>query len=220
MHEFDTYKNYINSGDVVYDIGAHVGEMSRMFADKGAHVYAFEPSKNNMPRLLGNVGDNKNVTVFNVALGEKNYDCVTQFKDCSTDYIDETGRKQDTEQEISYVNLQDFMALNKLPNPHFIKMDIEGMESVVMNSMTFLLEGARPIFYIEIHAKPRNLDIQDYEDNPHWKWPDQGGFDFDTFKNYHYAKVDPVSTTIEEGSFNPREGEHKGYLFIPLSYVE
>lgn len=216
MSEFDTYKSYIAKDDVVYDIGAHIGELTRLFIAHGAKTYAFEPSPNNYPILLSNLKDWDGIktNVFNVAISDKTFNCRTQFKDCRTDYIDASGKKQDTEQDIQYVNLQEFMENNSLPAPNFIKMDIEGMESVVMNSLVFLLSLPNPpIFYIELHAQPRNMDEQNYENNPHWKWTEQGGFDFDTFKKYGYVMIDPVSGQEVLGTYNPQEGTHKGYIF-------
>ena len=43
MNEFDLYSPYIKGGDIAYDIGAHIGEISVQMKNNGADVYAFEP---------------------------------------------------------------------------------------------------------------------------------------------------------------------------------
>ncbi len=213
MNETEVYKKFVKPGDVVYDIGAYVGEMSKTFIANGAaQVYAFEPAKDNYNQLINNCAELP-IAVFNVALHEKAYHAVTRFKDCSDG--------ADKEQPIEYVILKDFISGKKLNSPDFIKMDIEGMEGIVLKTVQFLLETTRSIVYAEIHANPRTSTHQSYEDNPHFRYHDEGGFDFNILKTlgYRYFHLDSGNLHFRELSpeedFNPVEGSFGGTLMLP-----
>jgi FkbM family methyltransferase len=207
MNELDIFTKYIPNA-IVYDIGAHVGLMSRYFIENGAsYVYAFEPSIYNYSKLLSNT-KNLNVSCFNIALHEKEYSCETRFRDCTTN--DET-------QPIKYFTLENFISQNQIPLPDFIKLDIEGMESLVLNTFDFLFKEKRPVIYIEIHAARKGNTIQNYLDNPHWRWPEEGGFDFNKLKNFNYKIILNNEIEINKNvDYNPEENSHTGYTLIPF----
>jgi len=212
MNEFEIYASIDLRNKIIYDIGANIGKMSFEFLRLGAkHIYAFEPSPNNFLELLNN-SLSFPITCYEVALHEKNYECKTQFKDCRTDYIDEYGKKQDTVQDIKYIVLENFIQQNNIPFPDFIKMDIEGMESVVLKTFDFLFFKKIPM-YIEIHAQPKDLDNQNYKDNPHWIYPQDGGFDFNKLKDYKYNIQKTNGEIIPfEDNWNPKPKTHEGWL--------
>jgi len=211
------FSNFINPNDVVYDLGAHVGQMSATFANRGAKiVYAFEPSSLNINDLKRNVSQYSNIIPFEVALHEKSYSCVTRFKDCAD------SRKAvplDSEQSIRYVVLEDFINENKLEMPNFMKVDIEGMESIVLKTFDFIFSKSRPIIYLEVHAAGKGQTPQDYPDNPHWRWPDEGGYDLNKLKSFNYSFINQVKINefelVSQGDFNPNPGDHKGRILIP-----
>ena len=202
------YDKYIKSGDIVYDIGAHVGRTSVLFAQKGAKkIYAFEPSVFNIQELKNNTLLYSNIEIFNVALHELSEDCVTRFRDCRVD------SETDREQPIKYVVLKKFIEESNLELPNFIKMDIEGMESLVLKTFDFLFTGCRPIVFVEIHAAPEN-EPQNYIKNPHWKYIDQGGFDMNTLKSYDYLCIRKDLDLSENRDYNPRIGAHEGAILL------
>jgi len=212
-NEFDLYKKYTNKETIAYDIGAHIGVIALQMKAAGADVYAFEPSPNNFPYLKINC-ERVGIKCFDVALHEKSYQCLTQFKDCRTDYKNEFGQTVDTFQQIKYCVLEDFIKENNLPLPNFIKLDIEGMESLVLNTFTFLFEKQKPSMYVEIHAAPKGNLIQNYADNPHWVWPEDGGFDFNTLKKYGYKIFSNNIEISPDEDWNPSPGTHSHLLLI------
>jgi len=214
MNEFDLYKKYIKPGIVAYDIGAHIGVIAIQMKMAGAEVYAFEPSPNNFLYLNANCSK-YHIKCFDVAVHEKTYQCFTEFKDCRTDYIDSTGKKMDSIQHIKYHLLEDFIKENSLPLPNFIKLDIEGMESIVLKTFKFLFESCRPTIYVEIHAQPKTLDNQNYENNPHWIWPEDGGFDFNTLKIFNYNIIIDEKVLNKEENWNPNPGSHSNMILLP-----
>lgn len=214
MNEFDLYSIYVKDGSVAYDIGAHIGEISFQMKNKGADVYAFEPSPNNFPILKKNC-EHLGIKCYDIALHERTYSCSTQFKDCRTDYTDSNGKKNDTIQQIEYVILEDFITKNSLPLPDFIKLDIEGMESLVLKTFKFLFEQKRPVIYVEIHAQSKSLDNQNYPDNPHWVWPEDGGFNFNELKNFKYNILIDGKYLNKEEDWNPNPGSHSNMILLP-----
>ena len=91
------------------------------------------------------------------------------------------------------------------------------MESIILKTFDFLFEKIRPIIYVEIHAAPKGNTIQNYSDNPHWKWPEEGGFDFNKLKEFNYKIILNNNIEINKNlDYNPQEGSHIGYTLIPL----
>lgn len=211
MNEFDIYKKLLPKDAIVYDIGAHIGTMSKYLIECGAkHVYAFEPSLYNVPELKQNTKEYSNITIFNVGLHNEEKNCLTKFKDCRTD------GELDREQNIEYVILENFIKKNKLELPNFIKLDIEGMESIVLTTFDFLFKESRPIIYLEIHAAHKQNTYQNYANNPHWVWPENGGFDFNNLKKFNYnVLLGKNLEFLKKEDYNPSEGDHLVYILIP-----
>lgn len=204
------YCNFVKKDDVVYDIGAHVGSVSVRFAKIGVKkVYAFEPSVTNFIDLKKNTSSFTNIECYNLALNDHEYSCKTKFKDCRTD------RERDSEQDISYVVLEDLIKKERIELPDFVKMDIEGMESIVLKTFDFLFKQKRPIVFVELHVAPKN-EPQRYKDNPHWATPEDGGFDFNTLKQHDYIIIDRSLIAYPElVDWNPTPILHKGVILIP-----
>jgi len=174
-HNFDPLLRLLNLGDVVYDLGAYIGTFSIPMALEGMSVIAFEGFPDNYKRLNVNVAPYSNISTHCVAVSNKEDNVFTQFNDC-TDIYPATPR------DISYVVLDDYIKENNLAFPSFVKMDIEGMETVALFGMTDLLEAVRPIWQIGYH---RENDIK-FDGYPGFVEPEDGGFDFKTFSNLDY----------------------------------
>lgn len=218
MNEQELFKKYLPPNSIVYDIGANIGLTVRSFLSLGAkRVFAFEPSINNFPRLLHNT-QGLEVSCFMVGLHDREYSCQTPFKDCATDYINDSGKKLDTEQPIRYVVLSKFADENKLPRPDAIKIDIEGMEGIVLKTFGRYFEEIRPVIFVEIHAQPKDLDNQNYLDNPHFLFPEDGGFDFNTLKGLGYEVYNSEGRRLQfSENWNPAAGTHGMYALIPIN---
>lgn len=172
----------IRPRDIVYDIGAYTGTHSILFALMGCEVYSFEPSPFNYPRCVKNCLPFRQIHVFDVAFHEKEYEISTQFKDCNNFYPDNNDR----EQFIKYHRFDNFIEQNKLPLPDFIKMDVEGMETILFKTFDLLLSQNKTIIYVERHKKLKNgSDLQNYPDNPNWLFVEEGGYDFNELKKYN-----------------------------------
>lgn len=206
-----SYSKFIKNGDVIYDIGAHIGERAIFFVSQLGvkKVYAFEPVPFNFLELKNNVKQFNNIETLNIALHEKEYECITKFRHCNHLH------PGDIEEKIQYRILKNVIEENKMELPNFLKLDIEGMESFVLKTCDFLFKESRPVFFVEIHAAPKN-EPQAYTDCPHWATPEDGGFDFNDLKAYHYKVIDQHSGLLKESeNWNPIPVQHKGIILIP-----
>jgi hypothetical protein len=75
------------------------------------------------------------------------------------------------------MGFDDYFFANNLPDPVFVKMNIEGMETLALKKMTHIIRNVKPVFQIELHNSPefRNLGYADY---PGFLRVSEGGFDF------------------------------------------
>jgi FkbM family methyltransferase len=134
-------------GDVFYDIGAHGGVYSLTYLARcGGEVHSFEP----MPEeLLQNFRLNGRGTerVHAVAVGDQagSVRMTTKFR--SSNHIDAAGG----DREVPIVRIDDLAAQRSLPDPRWIKIDIEGMELPALRGAEQLLRRAQPVVICEIN---------------------------------------------------------------------
>lgn len=155
--EIDLLNNFINPNTIVYDIGANIGYHTLGLAQNAKHVYAFEPNNKNYFLLRHNTKNCTNITNYNVALGNEhkkvyisdfNMDQHGNYGECM---ILEDGH--DNGQEIDCYPLDSFIKQHNIPEPHLVKMDVEGYEYDVIRGMMKTLEKCNPIiFYEHLHG--------------------------------------------------------------------
>lgn len=64
------YSRYIMPEDVVVEVGARMGDGTRVLANIATHVYSFEPSKESFLILRTMTRTHHNVDAYNIALGD------------------------------------------------------------------------------------------------------------------------------------------------------
>ena len=62
---------FINQGDLMFDVGANIGSKTDMFLSKGARIVCFEPQPECAKILQQKYGDNQNVIIVKKGLAEK-----------------------------------------------------------------------------------------------------------------------------------------------------
>lgn len=196
------WKTFIKPNDVVLDIGAYVGLISLHFGVLRSKVHAFEGSPRNYFRLrkiIDSFSAKLDITIHEVALSNHFEKGKFRFNDC----ID----REHPAQEIEYVEYDEYSKQNKLPDPKFVKMDIEGMETIALKSMTRLIREVRPIWQIECH---KDLPFK-YEGYPGHVSPSEGGFDMENFEKLGYLIFDKNKKRIKSKDMACLEN----YFFIP-----
>jgi len=152
IHEpFETrlVRDLVKRGDVVLDIGAHIGYYTLMFAKlvgEEGRVFAFEPDPGNFALLQKNVEENayRNVVLVPKAVSDKTgnirlYLCDRRVVRTIYDTHGSRGWI-----EIESVRLDDYFAQYK-GGIDFIKMDVEGAEGLAIRGMALLLQKHKDI---------------------------------------------------------------------------
>lgn len=180
----EIWRQLYEPGDTVLDVGAYIGLISVGMALCGGIVHAFEPSPRNFPRLQKVVKPlERQIHLHNVALGNSNKTTIEEgFKfvgNSSIDCVPMEGKF-----EFHWTTYDEYAAKEKINDPAFVKMDIEGNESVALVGMENLIKKIRPCWQIEYHA---------WNQTP----VEQGGFDFSTFNEYDYVFCDEKFNRIQ-----------------------
>ena len=196
---------YLAPGDVVFDIGAFDGTFSKQYRAAGYMVHAFEGSPSNAATFKATCATLDGVTLHEVALHETAKTCKTKFNDCRG--------TEHPEIEVHYVELDTYFREQKLPSPDWIKIDIEGMESVALKKMGNLIAKERPIFQVEVHNSPVFQKFK-YTDYPSFVDVKEGGFDFGEFVKNGYAMF-VIETDGRQTPVRKLRDRRSQYLFIP-----
>ena len=154
----------MESGSVLWDIGANVGLYSCYAAKaKNCQVFAFEPSIFNLELLARNIHLNnltKNVTIVPMPLSNKL--SINTLRMTSTIWggalstfgedIGHDGEQLIQIFEVPTIGLSmvDAMELLKIPQPNFIKMDVDGIEHLILQGGGAVLKAAKEVL-VEIN---------------------------------------------------------------------
>lgn len=123
----------IKKGDNVVDIGAQIGIFSLYAGLRGANVYSFEPTLENLAILKKNIAINnlRNVHIFNLAvskdIGEKTfYFC--KDKNYTGRHSLYPPAHESEKITVKVTNLAQIIKNNKIDKIDLLKMDCEGAE--------------------------------------------------------------------------------------------
>lgn len=155
----------VASTDTVYDVGAHIGYLTLLFARLAAEVYAFEPTTETLPYLRHNVRSKPNVEIVESAAGaaagsaEMFVETLTGQNNTLADSfqfertVAQAGRVavHTGHQTVPVVTLDDFAAEHSPPD--FVKIDVEGYEWEVLQGAGALLHDRPPALLIEMTRK-------------------------------------------------------------------
>jgi len=153
----------IHPGMIAYDVGANIGYISLLLANKVSEtgrVFAFEVLPENLERLKTNLelnGFTKRVELIPEAVVDT--DKRVRFLVGPSGGM---GKVEGSEgrHEISYAqyleldgtSLDSFVYNQGKPAPNIIKMDIEGGEVLALSGMKRLLGEAHPLILLELHG--------------------------------------------------------------------
>lgn len=143
----------LRPGDIVFDCGANVGEVTGPLADTGAEVHAFEPDPWAFAQLQGKFAGRANVTLHNVAVGAQagtvrlmraeGFDDDPAKKSVMSTVLEggrAMGAAPATGIDVPMISLPDLLrqTLRDRDQIAFVKIDIEGAE---LDLLTALHEG-------------------------------------------------------------------------------
>jgi FkbM family methyltransferase len=160
--EADMLARLIKPGDVVFDVGAHVGYYSMLashIVGRG-RVFSFEPLPLNLKYLNQHVRANRlsNVEVIAAAVGRAE-------GWLSFDTGPGTGRGRlnaanESTMRVRVHSIDELLRAGRLPRPNFIKMDIEGAEVDALRGAAGALRDCRPTILLSTHGREVRLECE------------------------------------------------------------
>jgi len=161
-HLLPIIENEINEGDTVIDVGANMGKLSLLFAQKigkSGKLYCFEPEERNFEILQKNIKLNNfmNVKLVKCAVTDHEGMMVLETStDCATHQVFEHTDKP--HQEIITTSLDyyfwDYIDKMKID---FVKIDVEGCEPDVIKGMQKIIKlNPRIKLLIEYNVRTLN----------------------------------------------------------------
>jgi FkbM family methyltransferase len=146
---FNIMKKWLDVPEIttIWDIGANIGDHTIFYLSLGKTVVAIEPNPIAFKCLEHNC---PNALLYNIAASNKRGTLSFMYIDnVGASYIDNSGTIK-----VNAVRLDTM----DLPDPQFIKMDIEGWEPYAIAGMSKTLKRCKPIIFVEVnkHALARN----------------------------------------------------------------
>jgi FkbM family methyltransferase len=160
------YASFMSPGDLVFDVGAHVGNRLEVFRALGATVVAVEPQEACRHRLHRHFGHDPRVTIIPRALdaapGEKELrgspsSPMSSMSESWIRAVNATGRFSEREftrvERVKTTSLDALIAVHGLPR--FCKIDVEGFEYEVLKG----LSQAIPALSLEFTPETRAATV-------------------------------------------------------------
>lgn len=157
------YRGFVRPGDLVFDVGAHVGDRIAAFRALGARVVALEPNGRLFAVLSALHGRDRDVTLVRAAAGPSSGRSVLRINrrnptvsTLSDGFV--AGAREadgwrdqswDASAEVEVVALGDLAG--RLGPPAFVKIDVEGFEAEALSG----LAAAPPALSFEITTMAR-----------------------------------------------------------------
>jgi FkbM family methyltransferase len=160
----------MKAGEVLYDVGANMGQYALIAAARGLTVHAFEPESQNFALLCRNIGINKlgdNCTAWSLALSDKSgfdYFWVQSLQvggSCSS-YGEAVNfhlqpKAYAVRQGCAAVTADEFS--DRYGKPTHIKIDVDGLEHKVVAGMGGVLPDVKSVL-VELNTHlPEHMAI-------------------------------------------------------------
>jgi FkbM family methyltransferase len=162
LNNINFINNYLSEGMTVIDIGAHVGLLSVVMAQKvkpGGKVYSFEPTPSTFKLLQKTITINgfENVIKPNMmAVADKKgktFFYVTDIEAHNSNSLSDNKRDYGNEHKIDVelVSVDEFAVENKITKINFIKIDAEGAEFSVLKGCENTFRKDKPKMILALH---------------------------------------------------------------------
>ena len=212
------YSFFVTRGDLVFDIGAHLGDRTIAFAALGARVIAVEPQPRMARWLRRIVASNKGITVRTEAIGALSGTGklaisrrTPTMSTLSTGWRDAIHKSNplarkvrwEDEIEVSVVTLDSLIKTYGLPK--FCKIDVEGYESEVLAGLNQPVAGLSIEFVhggleLAVACVRRIQELGSYRFNV--VFGEQRNFSFDV-----WATADAMSDWLVAGKGGASSGD-------------
>ncbi|MBF0142977.1 MAG: FkbM family methyltransferase [Magnetococcales bacterium] len=163
QRRFDFYRQFLREGDLCFDIGANIGNRTKVFARLGAVVVAVEPQDFCVMILRKMFRNSPGVTILRNVLGATPGEAEIQICDLhmlssmSREWIktvEKTGRfdgwRWDRVEKVEMLTLDGMIA--RFGVPQLVKIDVEGYEEEVLKGLS------RPLRFLSLEFTPEFLE--------------------------------------------------------------
>jgi len=157
MKEF--YSFFLTPGDLCFDVGANIGNRTKIFLSLGVKVIAFEPQEDCVKVLKKLYGKNQKLIIIDKALGQMEGEAdffiadgntISSFSSDWISAVKRSGRFSENSwtapRSVKMTTLDKMIEMFGIPE--FIKIDVEGFESQVLEGLS------QPINYLSIEYTP------------------------------------------------------------------
>jgi FkbM family methyltransferase len=156
------YATLIGRDDIVFDVGANVGHRAQIFSQLCRQVIAVEPQAQCVRHLRSRFMFSRNVTIEQLALGEREGEAVLSESDShtissmSSRFIETVGKARFKDRNwkrqvrVEMKTLDHLIA--KYGRPRFIKIDVEGYEAQVLAGLN------SAVAYLSFEFTPELMD--------------------------------------------------------------
>lgn len=159
---FAFYRSLIAPSDLVFDVGANMGNRSKIFCAIGAKVVAFEPQSHCARFLAAAFSDNPDFALIQAALSNTEGESVMHLSEAhvlstlNTEWMDrmnKEGRFANQWNKTEQVKLTTLdKSIERFGIPAFIKIDVEGHEFNVVKGLS------HPIRLLSMEFASESLD--------------------------------------------------------------
>lgn len=142
----EVYRQFVEPDEIVFDVGANVGNRAKIFVKLARKLVLFEPQPYCLAILKAGFSDATNVEIVPKAVGSAAGHATMRVSDAHTissmsptwiDAVKASGRfKQTWEQEIKVDVVTLDQAVAQYGRPSFIKIDVEGSEADVLKGLS------------------------------------------------------------------------------------
>lgn len=160
---FKIFKFFSNENKNIVDIGAWIGPTVLYAANLFNKVYAIEPDRV-AHRILYNIEKNKyeNIIVFNGAIND--YNGITRMGNTSSEGNSMSSLLFSNHNcwDCECRTLKSFFHQFRVKNCEFIKMDVEGSETIIIPDSVDFLNSFDHTLYISIHTPYFKSPVDDF----------------------------------------------------------
>jgi FkbM family methyltransferase len=165
--------NNFHRGGIAYDIGANVGDYTKLLSPRFNHVHAFEPTPTTFQWLVHNTKHLLNVTPVNEAISDHSGVCnlYTHSRQSVENTISiksvegaekyDDGKHNiystDIYEKVRCVTIDDYVEETK-DIPTFIKCDVEGAEDFIFDGAKKTLIENNVFIILELHGAYRSVN--------------------------------------------------------------
>jgi FkbM family methyltransferase len=196
---------------IVFDVGANVGNYSKMAADvlgDNACLYAFEPSKATFQRLEENTKLIKNITRYNFGFSDMDTE-ITLYSDKESSGLASVYKRNlehfsinmGNTETIEVKTIDAFCMENKIDSIDFLKMDVEGNELKVLHGAKNLINNGG-IESLQFEFGGCNIDSRTY------------------FQDFYYLLKDryKIYRIVQDGLFEIKQYREIYECFITTNF--